>query len=252
LVHTSRAREKIRQYFKKQEREVARAEGRTLLEKELRRLGLAQKNLEEIAHLFNYRTVDEFFEAIGHEDISIQSIGVRLLEAEQPKSAPPVGPPDGKTRSAPAPEVGLEIGGVGNLLTRVARCCNPLPGDEVIGFITRGRGITIHRKDCKNVLEMDGDRERVLALKWESKGASNAYPVQIQVRALDRAGLMHEISGVVADEGVNMISVSSTSTRDRMAVITATLEISTAGQLTRILNKIDRLPNVLDVRRVTN
>ena len=257
LVQTARAREKIRQWFKKQEREVARAEGRELLEKELHRLGLAQKNLDEVAKLFNFRTVEDLFEAIGHADISIQSIGVKLLEAEQ-KAAPPPQLVEGDGRKTeiapkqrPPQEVGLEIGGVGNLLTHVARCCNPLPGDEIVGFITRGRGITIHRKDCKNVLDMDTERERVLALKWGEKQQEQVYPVQIQVRVFDRAGLMHEISGIVADEGVNMSSVSSSSARDKTAVISATLEIASANQLTRILNKIDRLPNVIEARRVT-
>ncbi len=261
LVQTARAREKIRQWFKKQEREAAIAEGRELLEKELRRLGLAQKNLDEVAHLFNVKSTDDLFEAIGHEDISIQFVGTKLLEAEQAKAQPsplPLSALEGRGSGAevkPRPreeaDVGLEIGGVGNLLTRLARCCNPLPGDEIVGFITRGRGITIHRKDCKNVLDMDTERERVLSLKWGNKKQDKVYSVQIQVRAFDRAGLMHEISGIVADEGVNMSAVSSTSTRDKTALIRATLEIVGAGQLTRILNKIDRLPNVVEARRVT-
>ena len=137
------------------------------------------------------------------------------------------------------------------MLTRLAHCCNPLPGDEIVGFITRGRGITIHRKDCKNVLDIDTERERVLALKWGNKDQDQVYPVQIQVRAFDRAGLMHEISGIVADEGVNMSAISSTSARDKTALIRATLEIAGADQLTRILKKIDRLPNVVEARRVT-
>ncbi|MGE5139405.1 MAG: RelA/SpoT family protein [Rudaea sp.] len=256
LVQTARAREKIRQWFKKQEREAAIGEGRELLEKELRRLGLSQKSLDEIAKLFNYRAVEDLFEAIGHEDISIQSIGVKLLEAEQAKNPLPEPellplPPD-ETRFKPRFDtpVSTEVGGVGNLLTRLAHCCNPLPGDEIVGFITRGRGITIHRKDCKQVLEAVDNRERVLALKWGNE-QDRVYTVQIQVRMFDRAGLMHEISGIVADEGVNMASVSSTASRDKIATIRATLEIASADQLTRILNKIDRLQNVIEARRVT-
>ncbi|MGE5138694.1 MAG: RelA/SpoT family protein, partial [Rudaea sp.] len=255
LAHTARAREKIRGWFKKQEREAAIAEGRDLLEKELRRLGLFQKNLDEVARLSGYKTAEELFEAIGHEDISIESIAVKLLEAEQAKNpepeALPVPPSDGRTRTRDDGEVAMEIGGVGNLLTRVAHCCNPLPGDDIVGFITRGRGITIHRKDCKQVLEASGERERVLALKWGNKYGDRVYGVQIQVRVFDRAGLMHDITGILADEGVNMSAVSSTTTRDKIAIIRATLEIASADQLARILNKIDRLPNVIEARRVT-
>lgn len=257
LVHSVRAREKIRQWFKKQERDVARAEGRVELEKELRRLGFAQRNLDEIARIFNFKTAEELYEAIGHEDISIQSVGVKLLEAEQAKAVPvsDLPPPPTRTEAKPrtrAPQdVGLEIGGVGNLLTRFSQCCNPLPGDDIVGFITRGRGISIHRRDCKNVLDNEGHDGRWISLTWSGLKEENVYPVQIQVRAFDRAGLMHDISGIVADEGVNMTSVSSTSMRDHTALISATLEIASANQLTRILNKIDRLPNVIEARRLS-
>lgn len=255
LVHTARAREKIRQYFKKQEREVARAEGRALLDKELHRLGFAQKNLDEIARLFNYKTVEELCEAIGHEDISIQSVSVKLLEAEQAKnaSAAQAGALEvrkDKARATGLPDVGLDVGDVGNLLMRVARCCNPVPGDDIVGYISRGRGIAIHRRDCKNVLERDETEGRWINLSWKGMQQEQVYPVHIQVRAFDRAGLMHEISGVVAEEGVNMSSVSSTSLRNNTAVIRATLEIANANQLTRILSKIERLANVFEARRV--
>ncbi len=252
LVHTTRAREKIRQYFTKQEREVARTEGRALLEKELHRLGLAQKNLEDIAKLFNFKTVDELAEAIGYANISLQAMGVKLLEAEQTKNAPPPEPIlETKIRSKAPKEVGLEIGGVGNLLTRTAQCCKPVPGDEIIGYISHGRGIAIHRRDCKNVIDHEGGEGRWIALLWKGMKQEQVYPVTIQVRAFDRSGLLHDMSGVVSEEGVNMSAVSSISRRDNTALVTATLEICNANQISRILNKIERLPNVLDARRVS-
>jgi RelA/SpoT family (p)ppGpp synthetase len=253
LVHTARAREKIRQYFKKQEREVARIEGRALLEKELHRLGFGNKNLDEIAKQFNYKNVDELAEAIGYADISLQQIGVKLLDSEQAKQPSPPPPPTNegsKTRSKAPSDVGLEIGGVGNLLTRMAQCCKPVPGDEIVGYISRGRGIAIHRRDCKNVIEHEGSDGRWIALSWKGMKQEQVYPVMIEVRAFDRAGLLHDLSGVVAEENVNMTAVSSKSRRDNTALVTATLEIGSANQLTRILNKIERLPNVLEARRV--
>jgi GTP pyrophosphokinase len=255
LVHTARAREKIRQYFKKQEREVARIEGRTLLEKELHRLGLPQKNLDEVARVFGFRNVDELSEAIGYADISLQQIGVKLLEVEQTRHTPvepeplPAAEPKGRPK-APS-DVGLEIGGVGNLLTRVAHCCKPVPGDEIVGYISRGRGIAIHRRDCKNVIDHTGTDGRWIALSWKGMKQEQVYPVLIEVRAFDRAGLLHDLSGVVAEENVNMTALSSKSRRDNTAVVNATLEIGDANQLTRILNKIERLPNVLEARRVS-
>jgi GTP pyrophosphokinase len=254
LVRTARAREKIRQYFKKQEREVARIEGRALLEKELHRLGFGNKNLDEIAKQFNYKNVDELAEAIGYADISLQQIGVKLLDLEQPKTATAPTqsiPTETRARSKASSEVGLEIGGVGGLLTRGAQCCKPVPGDEIVGYISRGRGITIHRRDCKNVIDHEGTDGRWIALSWKGMKQEQVYPVIIEVRAFDRAGLLHDLSGVVAEENVNMIALSSKSRRDNTAVVNATLEIGNASQLTRILNKIERLPNVLEARRVS-
>ena len=250
LVRTSRAREKIRQWFKQQARTEAITEGRAILEKELHRLGFGKRNFDEIARMFNYKSADDFLEALGHEDISIATVGAKLFEAERAREAPveEALPP---TRPLPkAPETKITVKGVNNLLQHLARCCSPLPGDDVIGFITRGRGITIHRRDCKNVLEI-GERERLIAIDWNQTEAA-VYPVQVQVRAFDRAGLIHDISGIVAAEGINMASANAvTGRKDHISIITATLEITSADQLTRILNKIDHLPNVVDVRRVT-
>jgi GTP pyrophosphokinase len=143
------------------------------------------------------------------------------------------------------------VEGVDNLLQRVAHCCNPLPGDEVIGYITRGRGITIHRRDCRNILDLDVERERLIAIDWRQSDQA-VYPVLVEVKAFDRAGLVRDISAIVSDERVNMIAANAVAGRkDHIAVITATLEISSADQLTRILNKIDRLSNVIEARRVT-
>ena len=249
LVRTARAKEKIRYYFKHQEREQAITEGRALLEKELHRLGMAQGNFEELTAFFNYKNVDDFLEAIGHEDLSVQTIGIKLLEAERTKQGIEEEPlPPTLPRSM---EIAATVMGVDNLLIRMANCCNPLPGESVIGFITRGRGITVHRRDCRNMVTIDAERDRLIAIDWKQTG-QKAYPVLVQIKAFDRSGLVHDISGIVAGEGVNATSVNAVSGRkDHIAIVTATLEIENADQLTRILNKIDRLPNVIEARRVT-
>ncbi len=250
LISTSRAREKVRQWFKQQARVEANTEGREILERELHRLGFGQRNFDEMAKFFNYKSADDFLEALGHEDLSISTVSIKLLEAERAKSAPAEEMPLPARPMPKAPEAKITVKGVGNLLQHLAHCCSPLPGDDVIGFITRGRGITIHRRDCRNVLEVS-ERERLIAVDWNQTD-EGVYPVQIQVRAIDRAGLVHDISGVVAAEGINMSSTNAVAGRkDGISVITATLEIASAGQLTRILNKLDRLPNVVEVRRLT-
>jgi RelA/SpoT family (p)ppGpp synthetase len=251
LVQTTRAREKIRYYFKHQARAEAIAEGRALLEKELHRLGFDQRNWDELAKFFDCKNADDLLEAIGHEDLSLQTISVKLLEAEREKSAPPPAEPLVAPTTPQVLEPALTVEGVDNLLQHVARCCNPLPGDPVIGYITRGRGITIHRRDCKNILNLDVERERLIAIDW-AKTDEKTYPVLVQVEAFDRAGLVHDISGIVSAEHVNMLSANAVAgRRDHVALITAMLEISSADQLTRILNKIDRLPNVIEARRIT-
>ncbi|MBI5651313.1 MAG: bifunctional (p)ppGpp synthetase/guanosine-3',5'-bis(diphosphate) 3'-pyrophosphohydrolase [Chloroflexi bacterium] len=253
LVRTARAREKIRNWFKHQERAEAIADGRAVLERELHRSGfdLRDKNFEDLAKFFNYKNADDFLEALGHEDLSATTVSVKLLEAERAKhELPPLELPTVRPPLKP-PETKIEFGGVGNLLHHLAKCCNPLPGDEVLGFITRGRGITIHRRDCPNMLNMDLERERIINVDWR-KTDQAAYPVLVQIRAFDRAGLLHDISGVVAENGVSMSSANVATNKDHTALINATLEISSADQLTRILAKIDRVPNVIEARRVTN
>ncbi|MBI3912787.1 MAG: bifunctional (p)ppGpp synthetase/guanosine-3',5'-bis(diphosphate) 3'-pyrophosphohydrolase [Chloroflexi bacterium] len=249
LVLTTRAREKIRHYFKHQARAEAIAQGRTLLEKEFHRLGIVEWSFENIAAMFSYKDVDDFLEALGHEDVSISAVSVKLLDAERTVSPPETLIPAPVLRKF---EPTLKVEGITGLLQRLGRCCNPLPGDEVIGFITRGRGITIHRRDCRNVLNMDTERDRLLKIDWKQSEAAQ-YPVLIEVAAFDRGGLLADISNIVAAEGISMSSASATVNRtDRMAKISATLEISSADQLTRVLKKIDRLQNVLEARRVTN
>ncbi len=251
LVHTARAKEKIRYWFKHQARAEAIAQGRELLEKELHKLGLHQRNLEEIAKFFNFKSVDDFCEAIGHEDVSLTTVGIKLLEAERARTQQPEEPLPPPPPPRKLPEASITIEGIGNLLQRLARCCNPLPGEDVVGFITRGRGITVHRRDCRNILNMKESEGRLIRVEFR-RTDQGAYPVAVRVEAFDRSGLVHDISGIVAAENVNMLSASAVTGKDRMAVITATLEISTADQLTRILNKIERLTNVVEARRVTS
>ncbi|MGB9594359.1 MAG: ACT domain-containing protein, partial [Anaerolineae bacterium] len=133
----------------------------------------------------------------------------------------------------------------------LAKCCNPLPGDDIVGYITRGRGVTIHRRDCPNLLART-DRERLIQVDW-GVAKRQTYPVKIEVSAYDRGGLLRDIAAVVADEKASMSAVNArTDKRDNTAIFTATLEIEDIDQLSRILTRIYRLPNVLEVRRQTH
>jgi GTP pyrophosphokinase len=142
----------------------------------------------------------------------------------------------------------VQVKGVGNLLTQLARCCNPVPGDQIVGYITRGRGVTIHRRDCPNILSRT-DKERLISVEWDRR-SRETYPVKVRVRAWDRGGLLRDIASVVADEDVSMSAANvTTHKQDNLATFTATLEINGIAQLSRLLAKIEQLPNVLEACR---
>ncbi len=247
FVKTAHAQEKIRQWFHRQERSESITRGRELLEKELTRLGLAQYKLEDLAKLFKFDKVDDLFAAVGYGEISPQQIAVRTAAEEESD--------EGKTVAAPAPSAdsiapaGIRVMGEGNVLTRLANCCHPIPGDEIVGYVTRGRGVTIHRKDCRNVLAETHD-ERLLTVDWGNGRRTNTYPVTVVIDAWDRDGLLRDIASVVSEDHVNMTSVSAVSHSDHTATITATLQISSIDQLSRMLSKIERIRDVSRVNRV--
>jgi GTP pyrophosphokinase len=246
-VKTSRARQKIRQWFRRQNRVENISRGREQLEKELKRLGISHdESYERIAELFGFDEIDDFLAAIGYGDINAQQIATKVLriereEHEKELKLPEVAPP-------PLPTPGIMVKGVGNLLTRLARCCNPLPGDDIIGYVTRGHGVTIHRKDCLNILRRK-DTERFIEVDW-GEGIQQTYPVVVRVIAYDREGLLRDIASVVADEDISMSAANVvTRKKENMATITATLEITDIAQLSRVLAKIDQLSNVLEAKR---
>jgi len=243
-IKTSRARQKIRQWFRRQDRVETVAQGRELLERELKRLGLDQKSYEEIATLFKFDKVDDLLAAIGYGDINAQQIAAKLVQADRaeeelelPEAAPP-----------PLLVSGVTVRGVGDLLTRLAGCCHPLPGDQIVGYVTRGRGITIHRQDCRNILYLE-DKERLIEVDW-GEDIKRVFPVMVQVLAYDRTGLMRDITEIMAGERINISAANvATYAKDHTAVITTTLEISSIVQLSRVLAKIEQLPNVFEARR---
>jgi len=246
FVKTQRARGKIRQWFRRLDRDVNIAEGREVLDQELKRLSV-EISYEAIARMFNFESVDDLLAAIGYGDINPQQIAAKVLESERKEQVSlPTEPSD---RQPPAiPMDGVSVQGVAGLLTHPAQCCHPLPGDDIIGYVTRGRGVSIHKRDCPNVL-LTREPERLVQVSWGS-GEQSTYPVRIIVRAFDRAGLLRDIATVVADERVNMREAQAiTGLKDNTAVITATLDITGVMQLSRLLTKIEQLPNVVEARR---
>jgi GTP pyrophosphokinase len=242
-VTTASAREKIRQWFRRQERDENVAQGRDILERELRRIGIDAKT-EDIARQFpSYQRVDDFLAAVGYGAISPQQIATRLVENREPEVLAP--PSTAEPRSPVA--TNLQVMGVGDLYTRLAACCKPVYGDEIVGYVTRGRGITVHRSDCHNMKNVDEDGRKV-QVSWGDQLA-RAYPVAVRLEAWDRVGLLRDVTALVADEKVNMLSVLTNVHDDRTVTVLMTVEVDSVKQLSRVLQKLEAIRDVFDVRR---
>ncbi len=246
FIKTNHARGKVRQWFKRQERNENIEKGRQLLEKESRRLGMPFGDPQEMASAFKYDTVDDFWAALGYGGVTPQQVILRILaEKEPPKPVAEV--PELPEVPLPQPHpAGVKVLGVGDLLTHLAQCCHPLPGDDIIGYVTRMRGVTIHRKDCRNIL-VEEEKERLVEVKW---GASEQlYPVSVVVEADDRVGLLNDVSSLVAGEKVNISSVKAAQRKDHTTTIFLTIQIKDISQLSRILARIEAVRGVNSVSR---
>ena len=250
FIHTQKARSRIQRWFKEADYNHNLAAGRASLERELYRLGATDASFEKLASANNYRKVDDFLAAIGSGDLklvkAVSSLRTGETRADKPEDVLPF-----RSSSTPEKDRGMEVQGVGNLLTQFASCCNPLPGDEIVGYITQNRGITIHRRDCSNILKLDESREdRLIQVEW-GRAKTDTFPVNIEISAVDRKGLLYDVSRVVADAGVNVLSTATQSrARDHTARMNIRIEIADVQQLSQLLGKIAMVPNVTDVRRV--
>lgn len=243
LVKTQRARSKIRFWFKRQNRESNLTQGKLLLERELHRLGLSTLDLDKLANSLEFKTVDDLNVALGCGDLSIGRIVNKISEEQKQEEEPLLQVHPGETKSLVSD---VTVLGLKGLLTTFARCCNPAPGDEIVGYITRGRGATIHRRDCPNMLRMT-DRERIVKVSWGE--AQTTFPIAVEIKAYDRQGLMGDISTILNNEGINVADIHMKVTHN-LATINLVLEIGDISQLSRVLNKVENLPNVMEAHRL--
>ena len=249
VVRTSHAREKIRAWFKRQERDENIAHGRESLERELRRLArtslgaVGSDRILDIARTYNFDNLDDFYAAVGYGAVGAQQVVTRLGVVDDAQLAlPPTAPPPSPYRQG-----GVRVKGVGDLMVRFGKCCHPIPGDPIIGFITRGKGVTVHLKNCQTIL---GEREtaRLIEVEWESQ-VQQTYPISIRLEAYDRTGLLSDISQVVADNKVNIVAANVAVTPDRTATVRATLEVASVAQLARVMSRLEQLKDVISVQR---
>ncbi|GAC1442901.1 MAG: bifunctional (p)ppGpp synthetase/guanosine-3',5'-bis(diphosphate) 3'-pyrophosphohydrolase [Chloroflexota bacterium] len=249
FVRSANARQKIRQWFKRQDREENVARGRELLDAELQKLGQGTLNslgsdaMIEAAAQLSLRAPEDVFAQLGYGALTahqvLNKLGVlQVAEEEIPLIAPPVPASSGEVR----------VLGVGELLTRLAVDCQPAQGDDIIGYITRNRGVTVHRADCPRI-QTEKETERLVPVDWGPRGEQQLYSVSIIIEAWDREGLLRDVAIAVADERVSMASASAATGADGRAVLTATLRIGGIDQLSRVFTRIERVKGVLEVRR---
>jgi GTP pyrophosphokinase len=249
-LKTPRARSKVRQWFRQQDFDKNAAAGRTALDRELQRLGLTDLNLEKLSQRFGFERLEAFLEAIGRGDVTSTQIVTAVSEITVPAVSQEKEVLEPQAPKKTAESSGVSVLGVGNLLTTLARCCQPVPDDPIVGYVTRGRGVTIHRRDCPNALRLESEKhERLIRVDWSGK-TSDTYPVNVKVVAYDRQGLLKDIASLLTEEKVNVLSVhTDTDKRARIASMFFTVEITGISQLSRVLSRIGQLPNIMEARR---
>ena len=256
-VRTSRARSKIQAWFKQQDRDQNVQEGRVLLEKEFHRLALEELDLDRLAEAVNYTSPEDMYAAIGAGDLRIGQVLSQAQhlfgdsddddEAKEKLDKLLTRSRHGNGKAAADQ---ITVLGVGNLKTQMANCCHPVPGDQIAGFITHGRGITIHREDCPNILQLRlDDPNRVVQVEWGGH-QTTTYSVDIEIIAWDRANLLKDVINVLSNEKVNVLGVNSHTDAENMARLVITLEVSGLELLSRVCSRIQQLSNVTDVRRL--
>jgi len=250
FVRSNRARAKIRQWFIQQDQDKNISAGRAALEREFQRLGIRQIKLEKVAEKLNFAKPDELFATIGHGALTTAQVIARIPELLS--ALPAVGeslPVVRKPRATESGKGDVQIRGIGRLLTQMAQCCQPAPFEPITGYITQGRGVTIHRQDCANLLALANQHhERVIEVSWGETPAT--YPVDIMIVAYDRSGLLRDITSILANDQVNVLGANTLTDRETaIARMGLTLEITDVVQLSRVLDRISQLHNVVEAYR---
>jgi guanosine-3',5'-bis(diphosphate) 3'-pyrophosphohydrolase len=259
FVKSPRARNKIRGWFTKERREEAVDQGKDAIARAMRKQNLPlqklmnQDVLSEIAAQLRFEGVESLYAAVGEGHVSTQSVIEKVLaslqtdadadEAELPFT------PKGRARQLRPSDSGVLVRGAPDILVKLAKCCTPVPGDEIVGFVTRGTGVSVHRTDCNNVKGLLGEPERMIDVEW-APTSSSLFLVQIQVEALDRSGLLSDVTRVLSENHVNILSATVSTSSDRLALSRFVFEMGDTVHLDRLLNAVRRIEAVYDVYRV--
>jgi GTP pyrophosphokinase len=259
FVKSTRARNKIRGWFTKERREEAIEQGKDSIARAMRRQNLplqrlmSQDSFTEVARLFHYEDVSALYAAVGEGHVSTQSVieKVTALVRVEETNTGPIDIPVGRSRAPRGGDSGVLVRGAPDILVKLAKCCTPVPGDEIVGFVTRGSGVSVHRGDCTNVRSLKEEPDRLIEVEW-APTTKSVFLVQIQVEALDRSGLLSDVTRVLSEHHVNILSATVSTTNDRLALSKFVFEMGDTVHLDRVLNAVRRIDAVYDVYRVTS
>lgn len=259
FVKSTRARNKIRGWFTKERRDEAIEQGKDAIARAMRRhhlpLQRLKDSLQEVADLMHYEDVSALYAAVGEGHVSTQSVlekvAALIQTSDEPTTEQVELPPTPGQRRPRGGDSGVLVRGADDILVKLAKCCTPVPGDEIVGFITRGSGVSVHRADCTNVKSLKSDPERMIEVSW-APTTKSVFLVQIQVEALDRSGLLSDVTRVLTEHHVNILSATVSTTKERLAISRFVFEMGDAVHLDRVLNAVRRIDAVYDVYRVTS
>ncbi|SHP92392.1 GTP pyrophosphokinase [Mycobacteroides abscessus subsp. abscessus] len=265
LAQTSQAKNKIRQFFKKQRKDENVEKGREQVEKEIKSMDfdvkeiLTAENVKRVSEKFNFFHEDDLYAAVGYNGITALQVANRLTEKWRKKrdleQVSTISNAVSELKSFPSTkkrESGVRVTGIDNLLIRLSRCCSPVPGDEIVGFITKGRGVSVHRADCSNI-DTEDAKARLIPVEWET-GLNNKkeYNVDIEISGYDRRGLLNEVLQAVNETKTNISAVAGKSDRNKMATINMSIAINNVSHLQKVVERIKQIPDIYSVRRVMN
>ncbi|MCP1159912.1 RelA/SpoT family protein [Bacillus infantis] len=265
LAQTTQAKNKIRQFFKKQQKDENFEKGKEMVEKEIRNMDfdikeiLTAENVRRVSEKFNFASEEDMYAAVGYNGVTALQVANRLTEKWRKKrdmeQVTDISNAVSELKSFPSVkkrESGVRVSGIDNLLIRLSRCCNPVPGDEIVGFITKGRGVSVHRSDCTNIDTADA-KARLIPVEWETGlNDKKEYNVEIEINGYDRRGLLNEVLQAVNETKTNISAVSGKSDRNKMATINMSISITNVSHLQKVVDRIKQIPDIYSVRRIMN
>lgn len=266
FVKSNHAKNRIRSWFKKERKEENVSRGREMLEKEARRSGIPIKNylkpdwLLQIQKQHKLNSMDDLYAAIGYGGILLSQVTPKLKEwyKEEHNEGTKEEIPEENTHNANKPQKksksfdqGVTVKGIDNILVRFAKCCSPVPGDNIVGYITRGRGVTVHRKDCPNIMNDTENFDRLIEVEW-NVDKKISFSTEIQIVARDRKGMLAEMTNLISETKLQVTAINARTTKERLALINLTVDVSDTEQLSKLMNKIKSTPDVIDCKRVTS